>query len=767
MSVNSIVKLVSDNHSVMLRDDGRVLVWGDNTYGQLGIGAGAPTKVNTPTENTFFADNGLKIKDILVVEDASIVLCTNGEAYSFGKGLNGRLGLGSTTNVSTPTLITGRQTLRFEKLYGGKEFILALTGNNELYGWGRNNYGQVGNNTKVDVLAPTLVMSDADILYLKTGGDFAFLIKQDKSAWVWGNNSGGRYGFDTPDVSKSSVMVSHTACNHSNSAAVAPACTHKHEGLGCYTATYSCPSLLADTETAYLGIKGESKLSIIMNTFIEPTKIAAGAGRTFTELSSLASTWSPSGTNNGVTNNLYKFKSTYTYSHNHSRTWREYSTYECQVTAPATKSGNASTYTCTWQYTLPNAFEYFDTGKTNQIHLGSRHGIAYIDGKYYGWGDNSLKQQGTSGNANGYMVPLTQINNYITQLESGEGFASLHVEGVTNYIISGTGNVSVWGSNANGKAGLGSAASYIENPTVITALNGKATAQIIPSRNGVYALTHTGGLYYWGDNLYGQSGLGEAYEDEIKIATPMFVDGSLFNKIPPAISGEDIDLGDLTEMGLTYACTISHLKDAHIDVVADLNGKIVETVSVANGAEYIFELTGDAWARVFNGKNQKFTITATDSYGESSRRVLTFSKNQTELEFTLARPVESGEKPYRMVLFLTAQIPITGCEVFIEACNNAFDSTPAWEDITAHVTNRRAYIFENTARETDKWGVDLRVSIKRQNAPGDCYISGFTYAFETESGSVQAMSAKLESNEQLMDVLLTEIIPGMMGGECI
>lgn len=588
-------KIVADNHNLMLRVDGRFFGWGDNTYGQLGLGSGAPTTAYEPTEITFFADKGLKIKDIAVINDASFVLCSNGEIYSAGKGLNGRLGLGNTTNAVAWTLVPGSQSLRFEKLYGnsGQEFILATTGNNELYGWGRNNAGQVGTGTKTDVLVPTLIMSSVDIKHLETGSDFALLIKQDNSVYVWGSNSGGRYGFDT-EASKSSVAVSHTACN--NTASITSACTSSNHNSSfvCYTATYSsCPGLLADTEAAYLGIKGASSLTAIIDQFSSPQKVVAEVGRTFEPIASLASSWVPTGTANGVSNNTNKFKSTYTYTHNHNRNWTKFHETACVTSAPTVKS-NSPVYTCTWQYVLPNAFAYFDTGKTTEIQLGIRHGMAFIDGLYYGWGDNSLKQQGTSGSDNGYMVPMTQINNYITNLNnSGDGFSRLMVAGDTNFIIFGTGNVAVWGSNANGKTGTGSGASYIDSPTQITALNGKATATIVSGRNHVLALTHTGDVHSWGDNLYGQSGLGEAYKDEIKITSPVLVETFKFSEtavVPDTPDG--IDTPDEVEAGTDFEIHWTDVGADRYEIVRHFTSANIVTFGAAPLSEEVV-YTGD------------------------------------------------------------------------------------------------------------------------------------------------------------------------------
>ncbi len=203
-------KIAADNHNLMLRGDGKLFVWGDNAYGQLGLGSGAAASLHEPTENKFFSGKGLTVKDVYVVEDASFVLCSNGELYACGRGANGRLGLGDTQNRNAWTLISASQSMRFERLYGGKDFVIAVTGTNEIIAWGRNNYGQVGNGTTTDVAAPTKILASANVKRLVVGEDFSMLIKQDDSTWIWGNNAGGRYGFDSQTTNTSKTSGGYT-----------------------------------------------------------------------------------------------------------------------------------------------------------------------------------------------------------------------------------------------------------------------------------------------------------------------------------------------------------------------------------------------------------------------------------------------------------------------------------------------------------------------------------------------------------------------------
>lgn len=71
------------------------------------------------------------------------------------------------------------------------------------------------------------------------------------------------------------------------------------------------------------------------------------------------------------------------------------------------------------------------------------------------------------------------------------------------------------------------------------------------------------------------------------------------------------------------------------------------------------------------------------------------------------------------------------CTPKVEACNNAFDDSPAWEDITAQVAINRVYNFLNESKTAEKWGVNVRFTItKNEGYEEEVSISGFGGAYE-------------------------------------
>ena len=71
-----------------------------------------------------------------------------------------RLGTGSTASPNTPLKVSTSEKFKYRRR-GGRDYFCALSINNDLYCWGRNDYGQIGDNkVGTNSQTPYLVMSD-------------------------------------------------------------------------------------------------------------------------------------------------------------------------------------------------------------------------------------------------------------------------------------------------------------------------------------------------------------------------------------------------------------------------------------------------------------------------------------------------------------------------------------------------------------------------------------------------------------------------------
>ena len=78
---------------------------------------------------------------------------------------------------------------------------------------------------------------------------------------------------------------------------------------------------------------------------------------------------------------------------------------------------------------------------------------------------------------------------------------------------------------------------------------------------------------------------------------------------------------------------------------------------------------------------------------------------------------------------VTREIP-AGATFKVEATNNPFDPSPAWEDCTNAVIQGVAHVFENTINTAVKFGLNIRVTVERGDAISACWVSSIGGNFE-------------------------------------
>lgn len=103
-------------------------------------------------------------------------------------------------------------------------------------------------------------------------------------------------------------------------------------------------------------------------------------------------------------------------------------------------------------------------------------------------------------------------------------------------------------------------------------------------------------------------------------------------------------------------------------------------------------------------------------------RTLTFTKQISGFVITLAAPLEAEAQPTRANVKVTREIP-AGATFKVEATNNPFDPSPAWEDCTNAVIQGVAHVFENTINTAVKFGLNIRVTVERGDAISACWVS--------------------------------------------
>src|SRR5450756_1497465 len=160
-------------HSLALTSAGQVLAWGYNASGQLGNGtftdSYTPVQVSLPSGTTVTAIAG--------GGDHSLALTSNGQVLAWGYNGHGELGNGSFTESYTPVQVSLPSGTSVTAIAGGGNHSLALTSTGQVLAWGRNLEGELGNGTTTNSSTPVVVSAIRAAVAISGGGYHSLAIQ--------------------------------------------------------------------------------------------------------------------------------------------------------------------------------------------------------------------------------------------------------------------------------------------------------------------------------------------------------------------------------------------------------------------------------------------------------------------------------------------------------------------------------------------------------------------------------------------------------------
>ncbi len=160
---------------------------------------------------------------------------------------------------------------------------------------------------------------------------------------------------------------------------------------------------------------------------------------------------------------------------------------------------------------------------------------------------------------------------------------------------------------------------------------------------------------------------------------------------PPEISGSDANKGTITApFSFAYTITDNDAGDT-LTVVEAVDGREIRRFTTTSGTSHTADISG-VWLTMTNGAHQ-LTITVSDQDGASSTRTITFTRQTTRI--AACRKIALNVRPTKVFLSLFP-IPEAGtASVTVQVCNNPFDTSPTWENISGK-QNELVHVFTNT-----------------------------------------------------------------------
>jgi alpha-tubulin suppressor-like RCC1 family protein len=179
----------------------KLFMWGNPTSGGLGLGGplaekSSPTQVGTGTDWQSADSSG---------REWTVAIKTNGQLWAWGKNNLGQLGQGNTTDTSSPVQV-GALT-NWAAVAAGNYHCIAVKTDGTLWSWGQNTSGELGLGDTSNRSSPVQIGSATNWLYPGGATANSFCIKTDGTLWSWGSNGAGGLGTGNTTPRSSPLQV--------------------------------------------------------------------------------------------------------------------------------------------------------------------------------------------------------------------------------------------------------------------------------------------------------------------------------------------------------------------------------------------------------------------------------------------------------------------------------------------------------------------------------------------------------------------------------
>ncbi|WP_232353188.1 InlB B-repeat-containing protein, partial [Bifidobacterium asteroides] len=384
----------------------------------------------------------------------SLAVGSDGNAYAWGGNVYGQIGDGKTTQQTTPVMVLKPAGVPADFTYvqvsAGYSHSLAVGSDGYVYAWGRNNYGQLGNNATNDSSVPVRVRDPSSptdenkglkAIQVSAGAYHSLAIDSDGYVYAWGGNFDGQLGNNTiGDYSTPNPLPVHVRDPSSP--------TDENKGLKAIQVSAGAFHSIAVGSDGYVytwgfnywgqignNISGFNKYSSVpvlvqdtdKNKGLKAIQVSAGGDHSLA-IDEDGKTWSWGRNDHGELGN----------GNNDDRA-------------------------------VPGLVRYPGTVTASQVNAGLYHSLAIDeDGNTWSWGDNTAGQLGNDDTSD-LSSPVRVLASAQSTSSGGPWLKAVQVSGgwYHSLAIGADGNTEVWGSNQYGELGNPNAGSQSLTPVPV------------------------------------------------------------------------------------------------------------------------------------------------------------------------------------------------------------------------------------------------------------------------------------------------------------
>ncbi|MBK8170279.1 MAG: hypothetical protein IPK60_08015 [Sandaracinaceae bacterium] len=166
-------------HACAVMTDGSLVCWGDNSSGELGVGDGS-----FPYATKYTVAGLANVVEVATTEQRTCARTMSGEVYCWGRNFVGEIGNGTTTPSSTPVHVTLPSPAISISVTQGNTCAVLNTGSVRC--WGIGYAGVIGNGATMDALVPTPVTGLTDALRVYLSPELACALRTNGHVSCWG-----------------------------------------------------------------------------------------------------------------------------------------------------------------------------------------------------------------------------------------------------------------------------------------------------------------------------------------------------------------------------------------------------------------------------------------------------------------------------------------------------------------------------------------------------------------------------------------------------